>query len=98
MAERQADHRQLLERTVVQGDIRRAFAGVVAGFLVAIGVLGVAALLVLTGHDTTGLILAGGDVVALVGVFVFGSSQRRNERRDKAQAMMGSKVGSNEQE
>ena len=36
MAEKQADHRQHLERVVIEGDSLRAWAGVAAGFIIGL--------------------------------------------------------------
>ncbi len=84
MAEQQQSHRQMLEKTVVIGDGRRAMFGLGAGLFVAIAVLGVAAFLIYNGHDAAGTIIGGLDIVSLVAVFVYGSVSRRAERSGKA--------------
>jgi uncharacterized membrane protein len=87
MAESQANHRQSLEKTVIEGDTRRADKGLLAGFIVALVGLGSAVALVLTGHDLAGFALGGLDLVSLVSVFVYGTITRRSERAKKAEQM-----------
>lgn len=90
MAERQADHRQFLEKTVVSGDSKRAFCGLFVGAFVALCVLGGAVFLIHDGHDAAGATIAGLDVASLVSVFVYGSISRRSERADKTKGMNAS--------
>ena len=87
MAERQATHRQDLERTVVRGDSRRAFCGLFVGAIVALCVLGGAVFLIYNGHDWAGSVIAALDIVSLVSVFVYGSISRRQERIKKSEVM-----------
>ncbi len=87
MAERQAAHRQNLERVVVFGDSRRSFYGLWAGFIVALCFLGGAVFLVFNGHEWAGTIVGGLDIVGLVSVFVIGSRSRKQERIEKAEIM-----------
>lgn len=84
MAEKQAEHRQLLEKTVIFGDSKRANRGLWAGFIVALCALGGAVFLVYTGHGVYGAILGSVDIVSLASVFVYGTAVRRSERKEKA--------------
>lgn len=84
MAERQAAHRQELERDAVMGGSRRSWLGLWLGFAIAVIVLALGGLLVLTDHDAAGTILMGVDLVALSGVFVYGRLDQRKERVEKA--------------
>ena len=85
MAERQATHRQDLERTVVKGDSKRAFCGLFVGAIVAVCFLAGAVFLIYEGHDWAGSVLAGLDIGSLVYVFVIGSGSRRQERIKKSE-------------
>lgn len=87
MAEIQAEHRQSIEKVVVNGDSRRADRGLNYGLIVALGALVVTLVLVLTGHEWAGGIIGSLDLIGLVGVFVYGSERRRSERAIKAEKM-----------
>jgi uncharacterized membrane protein len=70
MAERQAAHRQELEKIVIHGDARRADRGLYSG--TAIVLLSVVAgfFLVLLDHDGAGVAFVGSGLAALAGMFV----------------------------
>lgn len=87
MAEKQAKHRQNLEKTVIEGDSKRADRGLRAGFIVALAGLGVALTLGLNGQVQAAIIIGAVDLGALVGIFVYGSVTRRSERAKKAEQM-----------
>ena len=87
MAERQSQHRMELEKTVVIGDHKKSWVGLVLGFLVACGVFCGSYDLVKKGHDTAGTILGGSALATLVGIFVRGSDQRSRERIEKSKAI-----------
>lgn len=86
MAERQAAHRQMLEKTVVKGGSRRANAGLVLGFLISLAFLAGSVFLIQAGHPVPGTALGTVDVVGLATVFVIGKREQRLERQDKARA------------
>lgn len=91
MAEAQSAHRIDLEATVIKGDNRRANWGLGAGFTIGSLILALSFVLVLYGHDTAGTILGTTDLTALVGVFVYGTRARRQERQrrdEKNQALV----------
>ena len=86
MAESQKEHRQDLERLAVRTGARDSLLGLIFGFL--IGVLGICGGVFLGYHGQMGgLWLSGGSLVSLVGVFVWGSRQRRREREQKSKAL-----------
>ncbi|MBF8265240.1 MAG: Protein of unknown function DUF2335, rane [Dehalococcoidia bacterium] len=87
MAEKQAEHRQFLEKTVIIGDSKRAFYGLWAGVGVAVSVLGGAVFLIFTGHDFAGAVVAGLDITGLVSAFIYGTVSRRSERTQKTALM-----------
>jgi uncharacterized membrane protein len=89
MAERQSDHRMALEKRALTADIWRSYAGVAAGLIVALAVLAAAYQLIDNDHDTAGAALATIDIASLVGVFVFGTISRRQERKDRARWLAG---------
>jgi uncharacterized membrane protein len=83
MAERQAAHRQELEAKVIRSDNFRANAGLWIGAGIASLSIGVGGWLIHLGHDWAGTVIATAVVVSLVGVFVYGSLSRRQERTAK---------------
>ena len=74
MAESSLAHRQAMD----QGQSKRSFAGLVAGFLIAVMFLGVAAWLISSGHEIVGTVLGSVDLAGLTAVFVL---SYRNGRR-----------------
>lgn len=85
MAEKQAEHRQQLERSVINADIRRAYLGVVCAFLITLAVTVAGFYLILTGHSVAGTIFAGLGVVSLAGTFIYGTQSRKEERQRREQ-------------
>ena len=75
MAEREEDHRHSLEHR----EATRSLIGLIFGFTTAISALIAGAGLVFTGHGLAGTIIVGVDLVALTGVFVYGSRMHREE-------------------
>lgn len=79
MAEKQAQHRQELERRAIKGEQIQSFLGLILGFIIAItGLIG-SIYLIFKGQSVTGTILAGSVLVSLVYTFVYGSKQRQKE-------------------
>lgn len=83
MAENQAKHRQDLEKAVIYGNQKKSFLGLVFGFVVGIIGLASGAILIYFGKTTQGLIFGGGTLTALVSVFIYGSNQMRQERKER---------------
>ncbi len=74
-----------IERTVVVSDARRAYLGLLAGFIISLLVVGGGIYIIATGHDWAGVALIGINLSGLVGVFVYGSKARRDERNRNAE-------------
>jgi uncharacterized membrane protein len=85
--ESQVDHRQYLEKKVVESGIGARSAGLAAGFVVAIAFLAASVYLIATGKEVAGTIIGTVDLVALVSVFVLGRSMQRAERAEKSQQL-----------
>lgn len=86
MAEKQADHRRQLEGRVVDGNVRSQARGQILGFILAALVFVGSFALIGMGKEATGISLIICDVVALLGVFMYGRVQQRRERVEKAAA------------
>jgi len=87
--ETQSDHRMALEKSVIEGDNRRANWGLVSATVISLAVLGVSGVLAMGGHETVAGVLAGADIAALAGVFVYGTNTRKQERVEKTKTMTG---------
>ncbi len=78
-----------LEKAVIEGDNRRANWGLVSATVISLAVLGVSGVLAMGGHETVAGVLAGVDIAALAGVFVYGTNTRKQERVEKTKVMTG---------
>lgn len=87
MAESQSKHRQKMESSVIAAGIRDSLLGLISAFLIGITTVVGGTICVLKGVSTGGTILSGSGLAALIGVFIYGSRQRRKERQEKARAM-----------
>jgi uncharacterized membrane protein len=89
MAEKQLDHRIDLEKTVIHGDSRRSWWGLILGFVAALVIAGVGLAVAILASPFAGATIITGTVVSLAGVFVYGQRSRRAEREHKAELMAG---------
>ncbi len=87
--ESQSSHRMSLEKSVIEGDNKRANWGLASATLISLAVLGVSGVLAMHDHETVAAILAGVDMAALAGVFVYGTNSRKQERVEKSKVMTG---------
>ena len=87
MAENQAQHRQTLEMAALHSDIQRSHAGLFMGFIVALAFLGGSVFLIASGKQAAGLTIGLTDIAVVVGMFIYGSLSRRDERRRKAELL-----------
>jgi len=83
MAERQSQHRQELERRVVESNTRRQRDGQWMAFVLSLVVIGVGTWLLLEGKDVLGIAAILGALGTLVGVFVYARESQKTERREK---------------
>ena len=77
MAERQAAHRQEIEKTVVNSGSRNSQMGIISALILAIAVLIGGVVCILMNHDWAGAVIVGIDIVGLCGVFVYGTKIRQ---------------------
>jgi uncharacterized membrane protein len=85
MAENQSNHRQTLEKKAIYIESRNSLLGIIAALAIGITGLLIAGFCIYNGHDTAGAALGGTTLVSLVGVFIYGTRQRRIEREHKYQ-------------
>ncbi len=79
MAEKQADHRISIEKTVITAQQKQSARGQIFALIIGMFGIGVGATVVLLGHDAVGGAIAGTTVISLVYAFISG---RRSQRRD----------------
>lgn len=83
MAEEQSTHRKDLERKVIDSDIARSKWGQILGFLISVAGLVVSGLVAVYGNAIAGSIIGVSTLGTLVGVFMYGSKTRSQEREEK---------------
>ena len=82
-AEGQFVHRTELERKLIESDIVRSKWGQILGFIIAIvGLLGTVVVSIF-GSGVVGAVIGVGTLASLVGVFMYGSKTRSEERVKK---------------
>ena len=84
MAEKQSAHRIQIEKTVIDGDSRRADRGLVVGGNLAALIVTGGLIVMITRDPWAGASIIGTSVATLAGVFVYGTNTRRAERNRKA--------------
>jgi len=89
MAEAQSGHRREMEKTVIEGDSRRSWLGLVLGCVVALIFIAAGTVVAVYANATAGATIITGTVVSLAGVFVYGQKSRREEREHKSKLMSG---------
>jgi uncharacterized membrane protein len=83
MAESQASHRQELEAIAVKSGSRDSLLGLIFGLIIGLaGIIG-GVITIISGQPKGGAALGITSLASLVGVFVYGSHQRRSEREAK---------------
>jgi len=88
MAEQQAVHRQVMEKKVIDSDIANSRRGLIYGLIIGLTAVVGGCACVMTGHDVSGSIIGGTGLTGLVGVFVYGSRERRKERETRLEAQI----------
>jgi uncharacterized membrane protein len=86
--EKQSDHRQGLETTVVHGNVRAQTRGAYLGFIIALVLVSAGVWLIRDGFVVPGTTIATTTAVSLAGVFVYGRREQRSEREAKRQELV----------
>lgn len=84
LAQSQARHRQELEKIAISSGARDSAIGIVCGFILGMTAICGGVLCILKGFQWGGGIIGTGGLSGLVGVFVYGTRSRRQERETKA--------------
>ena len=83
MAESQSAHRQDLERIVVEAGARDSLLGIISGCVIGLAAIAGGVFLAYNGKEIGGSIFTGIGLGSLVGVFIYGTRQRKQERERK---------------
>jgi uncharacterized membrane protein len=84
MAEKQQEHRQMLEKNVVFANSSSQTRGTYLGFIVAMSAIIGGTFLIYAGRGAMGIAAIISSLAALVGVFVYGRRSQRSELAKKA--------------
>ena len=76
-----------MKATIGEGDNRRANWGLVSATVISLAVIGVSGVLAMHNHETVAAVLAGVDIAALAGVFIYGTNSRKEERIKKTKVL-----------
>ena len=74
---------------MAERDARRADIGLVAGLVIALAVLAAAAYCASINQPWVAGVLGGLDIVALAGIFIYGTERRRSERLEQLRLLQG---------
>lgn len=91
MAEDQSIHRRSLEKKVIISGIENSKKGLIFGLLIGLIGFGVVAYCAFLGFQFLAGVIAALDLASLVGVFIYGSRQKKEERLEKEEALMQDK-------
>lgn len=83
MAEQQAQHRQNIEMKVIKSKSGDSRTGIWFAFIIAMTGLIAGSLLIAYDKSLEGLLVILGDIVTMVGVFVYGTRSEKAERIEK---------------
>lgn len=83
MAEKQSKHRRELEAKVISSEIKDAKLGLWFGFLIGMSTIMGGVIVMVSGAEIAGGFVSTAGIASLVGVFVYGSRQRRFERKER---------------
>ncbi|MCG2809752.1 MAG: DUF2335 domain-containing protein [Candidatus Portnoybacteria bacterium] len=80
MAESQSNHRRKIESMVIESDIKNSRLGLVFGLIIGLAGILATVTIAIFGHPVLSGVIGFSTLSSLVGVFVYGSRERRQER------------------
>ena len=87
MAEDQSKHRQHLEKEVINSDVVNSRLGVFFGFIIGMAAIIGGVVLSIYGKAGFGIFLSFSGLASLVGVFIYGTQQRKTERKERRETL-----------
>jgi len=88
MAEAQSRHRQELETKALDSDIKNSRTGLHYGLIIGLATILSGAACIIVGQQWGGIFLGGAGLTGLVGVFVYGSHEKKKERKNRLEKML----------
>ena len=82
--ETQSSHRMRMESTVIGGDSKRGYLGIVCAFVLSLLMIGIGAYAIIWGNPWVGVAVFGTQTFGLASAFIYGTNSRRRERERKA--------------
>jgi uncharacterized membrane protein len=83
LAEKQSEHRQYLEKSVILSDIKNSRTGLWCALIIAISGIGSSVFCAAIGQPWAAAALSGTSLAGIVTAFIYGSKVRRDERARK---------------
>ena len=83
MAEKQLEHRQTLEKSVILSDVENSKRGQWFGFIIALVCTIGGFILIALNKDAIGLSVVIGSIATLAGLFIYGQKSDARERKEK---------------
>jgi len=87
----QGQHRQSLESIVIKQGSRDSLLGLIFAFIIGMSAICGGTYCISNGHEISGAFLGGSGLTGLVGTFIYGSRERRQERESKARALLSAR-------
>jgi len=88
MAEKQSNHRQILESQVINSNIGNERLGMILGFLICVLAISGGIYAVVQGKNATGIAAIVTPLVALVAVFIYGKSEQKKNLQARQQGII----------
>ena len=84
----QSEHRRSLEKTLINAGSRDSLLGIISAFIIGMTTVIGSVICILQNKEHVGLSLGIVGLSSLVGTFIYGTRQRRQERESKNQKLM----------
>ena len=91
LMEDQTHHRMSLEQNILSSDSKRATAGMIIAATICFAALLGSVYLGMNGHEKIAAVLFSIPLVSIVGAFIHGTNARKNERKERLQALAAAK-------
>ncbi|SDX37347.1 DUF2335 domain-containing protein [Flavobacterium degerlachei] len=83
MAEKQQEHRMIIEKTAIKSQLSQSNKGQIFGFVLCILIIIASTYLGSTGHETIGSILGSTTIIAMASIFVLGKLNKPKKTKEE---------------